>query len=57
MPSQGPLDFSEMVIAVRNDLQISVLKIVGLYVSLRYAGKGNKDDLKRFKVLVRQFSP
>jgi hypothetical protein len=57
MPSQGPLDFTEMVIAVRHDLQISVLKIVTLYVSLRYAGKGNKDDLKRFKVLVRKFSP
>jgi transglutaminase-like putative cysteine protease len=57
MPSQGPLDFTEMVIAVRNDLQTSVLDIVNLYISLRYAGGGNKDDLKRLKGLVKRFNP
>jgi transglutaminase-like putative cysteine protease len=56
-PSQGPLDFTEMVIAIRKDLKTSVLDIVNLYISLRYAGNTNKDDLKRLKVLVRQFSP
>jgi transglutaminase-like putative cysteine protease len=54
-PAQGPLDYTEMVIAVRNDLNTSVRDIVNLYISLRYAGKENKDDLKRLKVLVRQF--
>lgn len=56
-PSQGPLDFTETVIAVRKDLKTSVLDIVNLYIHLRYAGNGNKDDLKRLKILVRQFSP
>jgi len=56
-PSQGPLDFTETVIAVRKDLKTSVLDIVNLYIHLRYAGNGNKDDLQRLKVLVRQFSP
>jgi len=56
-PSQGPLDFTGMVIAVRNDLKTSVRDIVNLYISLRYAGTGNKEDIKRLKVLVRQFDP
>jgi transglutaminase-like putative cysteine protease len=56
-PSQGPLDFTKMVIAVRKDLETSILDIVNLYISLRYAGNANMDDLKRLKVLVRQFSP
>ena len=56
-PSQGPLDFTKMVIAVRNDLKTSVRDIVNLYISLRYAGNGSMDDLNRLKVLVRQFSP
>ena len=56
-PSQGPLDFAEMVIAFRNDLKTSVLDIVKLYISLRYAGNDSQDDLKRLKLLVRQFNP
>lgn len=56
-PSQGPLDFAETVIAVRKDLKTRVLDIANLYVYLRYAGNGNEDDLKRFKMLVKQFSP
>jgi len=56
-PSQGPLAFTGMVIAIRNDLKTSVRDIVNLYISLRYAGTGNKDDLKRLKVLVRHFDP
>jgi transglutaminase-like putative cysteine protease len=55
--SQGPQDFSEMVIAVRKDLKIAVKDIVALYVFLRYDRGGNQDDLKRLKLLVRQFSP
>jgi transglutaminase-like putative cysteine protease len=55
--SQGPLDFTEMVIAVRKDLKTGVLDIVNLYISLRYDSNENKDDLKRLKVLVRQFDP
>ena len=56
-PSQGPLDFTKMVLAVRNDLRTSVRDIVHLYISLRYAGGGSSDDLKRLKTLVRRFSP
>ncbi len=56
-PSQGPLDFTAMVIAVRKDLKASVLDIVNLYISLRYAGNGNRQDLQRLKTLVRKFSP
>ena len=55
--SQGPLDFTEMVIAVRKDLKTGVLDIVNLYISLRYDSNTNKDDLKRLKMLVRQFEP
>lgn len=56
-PSQGPLDFTKLVIALRHDLRTSVKDIVNLYVSLRYAGGGSKDDLKRLKSLVRRFNP
>ena len=57
MPSQGPLDFTKMVIAVHNDLQTAVTDIAKLYIDLRYAGSGNKNDLKQFKILVRRFNP
>ena len=56
-PSQGPLDYAETAIAFRNDLKTSILDIVRLYISLRYAGNDSKDDVRRLKVLVRQFKP
>jgi transglutaminase-like putative cysteine protease len=56
-PAQGPLDYTEMVIAVRNDLNTKVAEIVTLYITLRYGRGGSNDDLKRLKVLVRQFDP
>jgi transglutaminase-like putative cysteine protease len=56
-PSQGPLDYAETAIALRNDLKASILDIVKLYISLRYAGNDSKDDVRRLKVLVRQFKP
>ncbi len=56
-PSQGPLDFAEMVIAFRKDLKTSILDIVDLYISLRYAGNASEEDLKRLKSLVRKFKP
>lgn len=56
-PSQGPLDYAETAIALRNDLKASILDIVKLYISLRYAGNDSKDDVRRLKVLVRQFRP
>ena len=56
-PSQGPLDFAETVIAVRKDLKTRILDIANLYIYLRYAGNGNEDDVKRFKMLVKRFSP
>ena len=56
-PSQGPLDFAWMVAAARRDLKTSVLDIVNLYIRLRYGRGGSKDDLKRLKLLVRQFNP
>ena len=56
-PSQGPLDYAETAIAFRNDLKTSILDIVRLYISLRYAGNASKDDVRRLKVLVRQFRP
>jgi len=56
-PSQGPLDYTETAIAFRNDLKASILDIVKLYISLRYAGNDSKDDLTRLKALVKQFRP
>ena len=56
-PSQGPLDYAETVTAFRNDLKTSILDIVKLYISLRYAGNDSKDDVRRLKVLVKQFKP
>jgi hypothetical protein len=56
-PSQGPLDFAATAIALRNDLKTSVLNIVKLYISLRYAGNDRKDEFRRLKALVRQFKP
>lgn len=56
-PSQGPLDYAAMVTARRRDLKTSVLEIVNLYIYLRYGRGGNKEDIKRLKVLVRQFNP
>ncbi len=57
-PSQGPLDYSAMVVALRRDLKASVLEIIDLYIRLRYARRnGNRDDRKRLKILVKHFSP
>jgi len=56
-PFQGPLDFSEMVIAARQDLKKGVGDIIALYVGLRYANGGSRDDLRRLRVLVKQFRP
>jgi len=56
-PSQGPLDYTAMVVALRRDLKASVFEIIDLYIRLRYARDGNKDDCKRLKILVRQFRP
>lgn len=56
-PSQGPLDYSAMVVGLRQDLKTSVLEIINLYIRLRYARGGNPDDRKRLKILVRQFDP
>jgi transglutaminase-like putative cysteine protease len=56
-PSQGPLDYADMVKAVRRDLYTGVIDIVELYIHLRYGRGGNIEDLKRLKVLVKQFDP
>ena len=56
-PSQGPLDYAETAIAFRTDLKTGILDIVKLYISLRYAGNDSKEDVRRLKVLVRQFRP
>ena len=56
-PSQGPLDYASTVTAGRPDLETRILDIVNLYVRLHYGRSGNNDDIKRLKVLVRQFDP
>jgi protein-glutamine gamma-glutamyltransferase len=56
-PSQGPLAYAALVKAKRRDLEPSVSDIVNLYIRLRYGRGGNKEDIKRLKVLVRQFDP
>ncbi|MGW8186686.1 MAG: DUF4129 domain-containing protein, partial [Desulfobacterales bacterium] len=54
---QGPLDFAAVVSAARQDLKGGVATIVGLYIRLRYDRRGGSEDLKRFKLAVRQFKP
>lgn len=56
-PSQGPLDYTSMVVALRQDLKTSVLDIVNLYIRLRYGRGGDRDDRKRLKEMVKQFDP
>ena len=56
-PSQGPLDYASMVVALRRDLKTSVLDIVKLYIRLRYGRGGDRDDRRRLKILVKQFDP
>jgi len=56
-PSQGPLAYASMVRAARRDLDSSVSDIINLYIRMRYGRGGNKEDVKRLKVLVRQFDP
>ncbi|UCD82777.1 MAG: DUF3488 domain-containing transglutaminase family protein [Desulfobacterales bacterium] len=56
-PFQGPMDYASMVMALRQDLKISVLDIVNLYIRLRYGRGGIRDGRKRLKAMVRQFDP
>jgi hypothetical protein len=56
-PGQGPLDFAAVVNAARQDLKGRVATIVALYIRLRYDRRGGNEDLKRFKLAVRQFKP
>lgn len=56
-PSQGPLDYTATVVALRQDLKTSVLDIINLYIRLRYGRGGNRGDRKRLKAMVRQFNP
>jgi protein-glutamine gamma-glutamyltransferase len=56
-PGQGPLDFAAVVSAARQDLKGRVATIVALYIRLRYDRRGGSEDLKRFKLAVRQFKP
>jgi protein-glutamine gamma-glutamyltransferase len=54
-PGQGPLDFATAVNTTRRDLKERVAAIIALYIRLRYDRRGDSEDLKRFKVAVRQF--
>jgi len=56
-PGQGPLDFAAVVSTARQDLKGRVATIVALYIRLRYDRRGGNEDLKRFKLAVRQFKP
>jgi hypothetical protein len=53
-PGQGPLDFAAVVGTARQDLKGRVATIVALYIRLRYDRRGGSEDLKRFKLAVRQ---
>ncbi len=57
MASQGPLDYTSMVVALRRDLKTSVVDVVNLYIRLRYGRGGDRDDMKRLKVMVKHFNP
>ena len=56
-PSQGPLDYTAMVVALRQDLKTGVLDIIDLYIQLRYGRGGDLADRKRLKILVKHFNP
>jgi hypothetical protein len=46
-----------VVNTARQDLKERVATIIALYIRLRYDRRGDSEDLKRFKVVVRQFKP
>ncbi|CAN2039128.1 protein-glutamine gamma-glutamyltransferase [Candidatus Magnetomoraceae bacterium gMMP-15] len=54
-PEQGPVDYAKMVCLKRMDLIKPVNDITNLYVLLRYGNKGDENDLKKFKFLVKRF--
>jgi len=55
--SQGPDDFRREIISARDDLAIQLDDIFNLYIELRYGRGENKENLKRFYKLVKQFNP
>jgi len=56
-PSQGPLEYSTMVMALRRDLKPAVVDIVTLYIRLRYGRGGDRGEINRLKAMVKQFDP
>lgn len=56
-PSQGPLDYSAMVGALRPDLEPGAAEIVSLYIKLRYGRGGDRGEIKRLKAMVSRFDP
>ncbi|MCP4694396.1 MAG: DUF3488 domain-containing transglutaminase family protein, partial [Desulfobacterales bacterium] len=56
-PWSGPLDFARQISRQRGEIAGPAREIIDLYIRLRYDRKGDKDDLKRLRRLVRRFSP
>jgi hypothetical protein len=56
-PSQGPLEYSTMVMALRRDLKPAVVDIVTLYIRLRYGRGGDRGEINCLKAKVKQFDP
>ncbi len=56
-PDQGPMDFMSFVLKQRPDLQLSVRKIVTLYISLRYADTPDQKESSHLATMIRDFKP
>lgn len=56
-PDQGPIDYMQLVLKNRPDLQKQVVPITDLYVRLRYRDQAAEGDLAAFVEKVRKFDP
>ncbi|RJP46368.1 MAG: DUF3488 domain-containing protein [Desulfobacteraceae bacterium] len=56
-PDQGPIDYMQLVLKNRPDLQKQIAPITDLYVRLRYRDQAAEGDLAAFVEKVRKFDP
>jgi protein-glutamine gamma-glutamyltransferase len=56
-PDQGPIDYMQLVLKNRPDLQKQIAPITDLYVRLRYRDQAAAEDLTAFVEKVRKFDP
>ncbi|MCU7856689.1 MAG: DUF4129 domain-containing protein, partial [Candidatus Thiodiazotropha sp. (ex Lucinoma borealis)] len=56
-PYEGPLDFAKRASRRRPDLAAQIMRIINLYIQLRYASRRTDMECQLFARQVRQFRP